>query len=590
MTYSKLLYEIFVNTQPSSLKVYIRLLQYVKPHWKLFVLSVLGYLLYSGSQPLLAQVTGWLTDAVYSKDKQAVYLIPLSLLTIYLFRGIGGFIGTYFLAKVSFSIVHTLRTQMFNRLILLPNSYYEKNNSGYLISMLIFNVAQVTGAATDAIKVIVREGITVSALLAFLFYSNWQLSLTFLAIAPLIGFVVAFTSQRFKKLSKKIQVTMGDITHISSEAINGYKEIKSFSGEHYEQTRFFAASQKNYQQNMKMVLTSAINTPVLQMIVAFALSTLVFLALSFLNEMKPEAFIAYIVAAGLLPKPIRQLSEVNSTIQKGIAAAESVFTLLDEPPEKDSGTFENTEVEGNLEFKNVTFNYPNTNKTVLHNINLSIKSGQTVAFVGRSGSGKSTLVSLISRFYDIHQGEILLDDRSLNDYTLKSLRSHISLVTQEVTLFNDSIKNNIAYGVLSHHHHNEIVQAAEDAYAMEFIKEQSEGLDTLIGEDGTLLSGGQRQRLAIARALLKNSALLILDEATSALDTESEQKIQSALKKVMKNRTTLVIAHRLSTIEHADLIVVMDQGSIIEMGTHSQLISHNSFYNQLHKKQFNEED
>ncbi len=576
------------KSKQSSLKVYLRLLQYVKPHWKIFVLSVLGYLLYSGSQPLLAQVTGWLTDAVYSKDTEAVYLIPLSLLAIYLFRGLGGFIGTYFLAKVSFSIVHTLRTEMFNQLLLLPNSYYEQTNSGHLISMITFNVAQVTGAATDAVKVIVREGITVIALLAFLFYSNWQLSLTFLAITPLIGFVVAYASKRFKKLSKKIQVTMGDITHISSEAINGYKEVKSFGGESYEQQRFLAASRKNYRQNMKMVMTSAINTPVLQMIVAFALSLLVFLALSFLSDMAPDAFIAYIVAAGLLPKPIRQLSEVNSTIQKGIAAAESVFMILDERPEQDLGTLEAQSVNGRLEFKQVNFNYPQTEKTVINNLNLTIEAGQTVAFVGRSGSGKSTLVSLISRFYELEQGEILLDGQALKDYTLKSLRAQISLVTQDVTLFNDTIEKNIAYGVLSQCSRVEVIQAAESAYAMEFIKEQSEGLDTLVGEDGVLLSGGQRQRLAIARALLKNAPILILDEATSSLDTESEQKIQAALVNAMQGRTTLVIAHRLSTIENADLIVVMDKGSIIETGSHKELLDHGGLYNQLHKKKFDD--
>ena len=578
------------RNQQSGLKVYIRLLQYVKPHWKLFVLSVFGYLLYSGSQPLLAQVTGWLTDAVYTKNTEAVYLIPISLLVIYFFRGLGGFIGTYFLAKVSFSIVHTLRTEMFNKLVLLPNSYYEQNNSGHLISMITFNVAQVTGAATDAIKVIVREGITVIALLGFLFYSNWQLSLTFLAITPLIGFVVAFASKRFKKLSKKIQVTMGDITHISSEAINGYKEVKSFGGENYEQQRFLAASQKNYRQNMKMVMTSAINTPVLQMIVAFALSALVFLALSFLGDMQPDTFISYIVAAGLLPKPIRQLSEVNSTIQKGIAAAESVFMILDEQPEQDRGTLVAQSVKGRLEFNHVNFKYPQTEKTVINNLSLTIEPGQTVAFVGRSGSGKSTLVSLISRFYDVKPGEILLDGQSLDKYTLKSLREQISLVTQDVTLFNDTIEMNIAYGTLSYFSRAEVIQAAESAYAMEFIEEQSDGLDTLIGEDGVLLSGGQRQRLAIARALLKNSPILILDEATSSLDTESEQKIQSALENVMKGRTTLVIAHRLSTIENADLIVVMDKGAIIEKGTHNELISHEGFYYQLHKKQFDDNE
>ncbi len=576
------------NTKQSGLQIYLRLLHYVRPHWKIFILSVLGYLLYSSSQPLLASIMGNLTDAIYLQEPQAVYLIPLSLLAVYLVRGIGGFIGTYFLAKVSFSVVHSLRTEMFNQLILLPNHYYEQTNSGHLISMITFNVAQVTGAATGAIKVIIREGITVIALLAFLFYSNWQLSLTFLAITPLIAFVVAYASKRFKKLSKKIQVTMGDLTHISSEAINAYKEVKSFGGEAYEQQRFLKASQKNYQQNMKMTMTSAINTPVLQMIVATALSFLVFLALNFLGDMEASDFVAYLIAAGLLPKPIRQLSEVNATIQKGIAAAESIFLILDESTEQDKGTDQVDRVKGDLEFKNIQFRYQNSNKIVINNFNLKIKSGQTIALVGRSGSGKSTLVSLISRFYDLQEGEILLDGQPIEHYTLQSLRKQIALVTQDVTLFNDTIKNNIAYGTVSQYSHEQVIQAAESAYAMAFIREQSKGLETLVGEDGVLLSGGQRQRLAIARALLKNAPILILDEATSALDTESEYKIQAALDNVMRDRTTLVIAHRLSTIENADVIIVMDKGAIIEQGNHEKLLKKEGFYSQLYKNQFSD--
>lgn len=579
-----------IKSKQSGLQVYIRLLQYVKPHWQIFVLSVLGFLMYSSSQPLLATMAGWLADAVYSRESSAVYLIPLSLLGIYFLRGLGSFIGNYFLAKVSLSIVRTLRNDLFDKLLLLPNSFYEQNNSGHLISMITFNVTQVTGAATDAIKVIIREGIAVIALLGYLLILNWQLTFAFFAVAPLIAFVVSYASKRFKKLSKKIQVSMGDLTHVSSEAISGYKEVKSFGGLEYERKRFHKSSKNNYSQNIKMVMTSSINTPILQMIVALALASLVFVALSMMGDMDPAAFITYITAAGLLPKPIRQLSEVNSTIQKGIAAAESIFLILDKPPEQDQGTLEAQSIKGRLEFKQVNFNYPQTDKTVINDLNLTIEPGQTVAFVGRSGSGKSTLVSLISRFYDVTQGEILLDGQSVGDYTLKSLREQISLVTQDVTLFNDTIENNIAYGTLSQYGREEVSQAAESAYAMEFIAEQSDGLDTLIGEDGVLLSGGQRQRLAIARALLKNSPILILDEATSSLDTESERKIQAALENVMRGRTTLVIAHRLSTIENADLIVVMDKGSIIEMGTHDELISHKGFYNQLHKKQFDENE
>lgn len=574
----------------SGLQVYLRLLGYVKPYWKIFALSVLGYLLYSGTQPALAWMTGWLADVIYNKDEMAKYLIPLALLGIYLARGLGSFIGNYFLAKVSFSVVRNLRIELFNHLIDLPNTFFEQNNSGHLISVITFNITQVTGAATDAVKVVIREGVAVIALMGMLFYYNWMLTLIFIAIAPLIAFAVSYASKRFKKLSKKIQVSMGDLTHVSSEAINGYKEIKSFGGHAYEKQRFLEASVNNYQQNLKMVMTSAINTPVLQMIVALALAFLVFMALSFLSEMEPDAFIVYITAAGLLPKPIRQLSEVNATIQKGIAAAESIFDLLDEQAEQDKGTFDVDRVKGKLEFRQVSFRYPGTEKWVLDDFSLTIQPGQTVALVGRSGSGKSTLASLIPRFYDVTQGEILLDERPLEEYTLQSLRAQISLVTQQVILFNDTIEKNIAYGDLAHYDREQVTAAAQAAYAMEFIEQQSDAMDTLVGEDGVLLSGGQRQRLAIARALLKDAPLLVLDEATSALDTESEKMIQAALEKVVEGRTTLVIAHRLSTIENADLIVVMDQGRIIESGTHQQLIARGGFYHQLHQKQFKDSE
>ena len=528
---------------------------------------------------------GRLTDAIYTKNASATYLIPLALIGIYFVRGIGGFLGNYFLAKVTFSIVQTLRNAIVHNFTTLPNGFFEQHNSGHLISSITFNVTQVTGAATGAVKVILREGITVIALLAMIFYYNWQLSLTFIAIAPLIGLVVSYASKRFRKISGKIQVSMGEITQVSSEVINGYKEVKSFGGQDYEKQRFEKASHRNYKQNLKMVLTQSINTPVLQMIVAFALSFLVFLALSMTESMNPEAFIVYITAAGLLPKPIRQLSEVNSTIQKGIAAAESIFALLDEPSEQNTGKHTSTRARGLLEFQQLTFQYPNSDTPVIKNLNLTIEPGQTVALVGSSGSGKSTLANLIPRFYEPKSGQILLDGTPLQDYELNNLRTHISLVTQQVTLFNGTIKDNIAYGGLQHHTLDDVKKAACQAYASEFIDKQTDSYNTLVGEDGVLLSGGQRQRLAIARALLKDAPLLILDEATSALDNTSEKHIQAALKAVMRNRTTLVIAHRLTTIESADIIIVMDHGSIIEQGRHDELYAKQGAYYQLHQAQ-----
>lgn len=574
--------------QASGLSVYLRLLRYVIPYWPQFSLSIFGFALFSSSQPMLATLAGWLADAIYTRDPASIYLIPLTLMAIYLLRGIGGFLGNYLLAKVSFAIVRNLRNELFKKLLILPNRFYENNNSGHLISLITFNVTQVTEAATNAVKVLIREGIAVLALTVYIVYLNWQLTLIFLAVTPVIALVVSYASKRFKKLSSKIQVSMGDLTHVTSEAISGYKEVKSFGGQAYERERFQAACHNNFLQNLKMVKTTAINIPLLQMIVAIALACLVFVALSFMGEMDPAAFITYITAAGLLPKPIRQLSAINASIQKGIAAAESLFELLDEQQEQDRGSLISTRVQGKLAFKNLSFQYPQASKKVIEDFTLTIEPGQRVALVGYSGSGKSTLANLTTRFYDYQQGEISLDDTPLKQYSLASLRQQIAMVTQDPILFNDSIFNNIAYGSLHQHTRERVIQAAKLAHAMEFITPMEKGLDTLVGEDGILLSGGQRQRLAIARALLKNAPILILDEATSALDTESERIIQDALENVMQGRTTLIIAHRLSTIETADIIVVMDKGKIVEQGCHSALLAQGGFYYELHNRQFSE--
>jgi len=572
--------------EQSGLHIYLRLLSYVKPYWKEFLLSVLGFFLYSSSQPALAWVTGWLSEAVFHPNPTSKYLIPLALIGIYLFRGVGLFLGNYFLSRVSEFMVHNLRCEMFEHQLNLPNEYYDEHNSGKLISRITFNVTQVTAASTEAIKVILREGIAVIALLSTLFYLNWKLSLIFLAIAPIIALVVTIASKKFRKLSSKIQLAMGDVTHVTSEAINGYKEVKSFAGEEYETKRFYQASMDNLKHNIKMVKTASINTPLLQMIVAMALALLLFIGLSFLDQMSAAEFITYMTAAGLLPKPIKQLSDVNSTIQKGIAAAISIFELLDSEEEQDTGKVIVERVKGKVEIKNLNFSYTQSDTQVLKQVNFILKPGKSIALVGRSGSGKTTLANLLPRFYHSKEGMILLDDIAVTEYTLKNLRKQIALVSQDITLFNDSIAKNIAYGALADCSHEQIRAAAKSAYALEFIEKLPEGFDTIIGEDGTLLSGGQRQRLGIARALLKDAPVLILDEATSALDTESEREIQAALEHVMQGRTTLIIAHRLSTIEKADQIIVMDQGSVAETGTHSELLSKEGLYYSLYQNQF----
>ena len=560
-------------------------MKYVWPYWKPFTVSLIGFLIFAITQPALAALMEYLVDSLQAEQRTEIYWVPLATICIVFFRGIGSFLGSYYIAKVANNVVHNLRCEIFNKYTTLPNSYFDDQNSGHLLSRVTYNVSQVTSAATDAIKIVVREGLTVIGLLGYLLYMNWALSLIFLAIAPVIGLLVRYAGKRFKAISKRIQTSMGDITHVSSELINNYRVVRSFGGEEYEKERFKKASFSNFKQAMKMVQTSAINTPVLQLIVSSALALMIYLALLFMTNASPGEFIAYITAAGLMPKPIRQLSEVNASIQKGIAGAESIFEIFDTQPEQDRGSYTADAVTGHIEIKNLNFTYPSTNKIVLNDINIDIKSGMMVALVGKSGSGKTTLANLIPRFYSHQQGNVLLDGIDINNYTLKNLRQHISLVTQNITLFNDTIANNIAYGSLNDAPLNSIKKAARDANAEEFIEQLPNGWDTLVGENGTKLSGGQRQRIAIARALLKDSPILILDEATSALDTESEQKIQDALEVAMKDRTTIIIAHRLSTIKKADLIVVMDNGTIKETGTHQGLLKQNGNYAKLLKTQ-----
>lgn len=586
------------KTSLSSAKIYFRLLRYVRPYIGLFSISIFGYLLFAATQPMLGYVLKYFVDGLTTPDAvlfpdvpwlaelRLLQAVPLLIVIIALWQGVGSFLGNYFLAKVSLGLVHDLRVQLFNNLLTLPNVYFDRNNSGHLISRITYNVTMVTGAATEAIKVVVREGMTVVFLFGMLLWMNWKLTLVMVAILPIIALMVSSASKKFRKQSKKIQVAMGDVTHVSSETIHGYRVVRSFGGEEFEQERFLKASESNTKRQLKMVKTTSVYTPSLQLVIYSAMSVLLFLVLLLRGDSSPGDLVAYITLAGLLPKPIRQLSEVSSTIQRGVAGAESIFEQLDEQPEDDSGTQELAEVQGRLEVRNLSFAYPQTNKTVLHDISFTAEPGQMVALVGRSGSGKSTLASLVPRFYAYEQGQILLDGVDVKQLKLRNLRRHIALVNQHVSLFNDTVANNIAYGDLAGAPLEQIKIAAEAAYAAEFIELMPEGYQTLVGENGVLLSGGQRQRLAIARALLKNAPLLILDEATSALDTESERHIQAALEHAVQGRTTLVIAHRLSTIERADLILVMDQGQIVERGSHAELLAQNGYYSRLHATQF----
>ncbi len=582
--------------QQSSLKVYLRLLSYVLPYTRAFALSILGYLLFASSQPMLAEMLKYFLDGLEgSGDARLLgipllYGVPMLIVLIAFYQGIGSFLGNYYLAKVARGVVHDLRCTLFDDLLTLPNRYFDTHNSGHLISRITYNVTMVTGAATDAIKVVIREGLTVVFLFGYLLLSNWKLTLLLLVLLPIIALMVTTASKRFRKQSRKIQDAMGDVTHVASETIQGYRVVRSFGGEAYEQERFHKASALNMNRSLSMTRTQAVYTPLLQLVIYTAMAVLMYMVLYLRGDASPGDLIAYITAAGMLPKPIRQLSEVSATIQKGLAAADSIFAQLDEERELDQGSTERERVTGRLEVRNLSFGYPGSERPVLEDISFSAEPGQMVALVGRSGSGKSTLANLIPRFYQHRDGQILLDGLAIEDYSLRNLRRHIALVTQQVTLFNDSVANNIAYGDLAGAPRSAIEQAAEAAYAREFVDRLPRGFDTEVGENGVTLSGGQRQRLAIARALLKDAPLLILDEATSALDTESERHIQAALDHVMQGRTTLVIAHRLSTIEKADLILVMDEGHIVERGSHAELLALGGHYARLHASQFKETD
>jgi len=572
-----------------SWRLYRRLFSYVIPHRILFVTATLGYIIFALTAPAATWWLGWTVDAIAAEDYKALRVLsPLAFIGLAAVRGLGGFMGSYYLAGISNHMVHKLRCELIDRLIRLPTSYFDKNSSGRLVSKLTYDVMQITGAASNAVAVAVREGFTVVGLLAYLMYMDWKLSLTFLIIAPVVGKVVSVASKKFRRYSTQIQDSMGDVTQITTETIKGYRVIRTFNAEDYVSKKLSAASERNRIQNMKMVLTRSASTPLIQLIVSAAIAALVWFAMSpeFFATNTSGDFVAFLSAAGLLAKPIRQLTQINAVIQRGLSAAASIFELLDEDIEMDTGDQVLNRAKGRIEFTNVNFSYKDGAHTLV-DINFVAEPGQTVALVGKSGSGKSSLVSLITRFYDFQEGEITLDGVPLKDLKLESLRENISLVSQQVVLFNGTIEENIAYGedVVDL---GKVSKAARDAHAMEFIGQLDRGMDTLVGDDAILLSGGQRQRIAIARALLKDAPILIFDEATSALDSESEMRIQEALDVLRQGRTTFVIAHRLSTIENADLILVMEQGKIIESGTHEELLIKQGAYSRLHAKQFSE--
>ena len=562
-----------------------RILGYTYRYRWSFLISVIGFISFAAADIAAVEWIRRIISYIDSDDESLNTILAMSLVFIATARGLGFFIGNYFMSKVGFGIVHDLRAELFQKLHDLPKSYFDANQSGQLINRITFTTTQVSGAASNAVKTIVREGFLLIGLFIYLMILNFKLTLLLIVTAPLIALIVYIAGKRLKKLATRIQTAMGDVTHIASEAVDGHVEIKSFNAEEYENRRFFQANASNKNQNLKLEATGNLATPIIQILVSISLSLVAYFALgSQLGiSLDSETFVAFFTAAGLMAKPIRQLSNVNIIIQKGLAAANEIFEQLDQQNEDNSGNLE-TKILGNIEFKNVSFSY-DTGGLIIDNISFKIARNETVAIVGKSGSGKSTIANLIPRFYNHSDGEVLIDGISVNDYSLKHLRSSISIVNQSPSLFNDTIAKNIAYGDDSIDS-QKLIESAKQAGCFDFIEQLPEGFESEIGDDGVLLSGGQRQRLAIARAFYKDSPIIILDEATSSLDTESELIVQEALDKLITNRTTIVIAHRLSTIENASKIIVLDDGVLSETGTHKELLLNDGIYRSLYKNKF----
>jgi len=568
---------------------YRRLLALAFVHWKIFAVSIVGMILVAGTDTsLAAYMKPLMDDGFVSRDVETIRQLPLILVGIFTVRVFAIFIAMFCISWVGRKVILVLREKMFSKLLLLPKDFYDSATSGEIISKFTFDVEQVANASTKAITIIVRDTFTVIGILAWMFYLSASLTLVLLTTGPLIALLISFVTKKFRKLSKRIQRSMGDVTRIVEESIKAQIVVKVFGGREYEESQFEKINEQNRRQNMRMIATQALSTPLIRLIVGIGLAVIIYLVTKdeSMSIVTPGTFASYMVSLTFLFGPVKRLADVNVDLQRGIAAAESVFKLIDLENERDNGTYSAERVDGEIQFNHVGFQYNTAKEAALVDIDIDVKAGETIAFVGRSGSGKSTLLNLLPRLYDVSEGSITLDGRDVRDFKLENLRSHIAFVGQDVVLFNDTVAHNIAYGAMRDADINQVEQAAKSAYADEFISELKHGYQTIVGERGLMLSGGQRQRIAIARALLANAPVLILDEATSALDTESERFIQSSLEELMKNRTTLVIAHRLSTIENADKIVVLDAGKIVETGTHQQLLDKKGHYAVLHQMQF----
>jgi len=575
----------------NAFDIYSRLFTYVRRYWVSLAVALTASMIYSGIDAWFVHfLEPLLNKGLVAKNQHFLKWAPLMVLIAFLSRGLASFFSNFNIASVSRSVIMRLRQDMFAHLQRLPASFYDHSTSGQVLSVILYSVEQVANASADVLTTAVQSTFLIVGLLIVMFSISWKLSMLYFIIIPSITIVMRYSSLRVRQLSLSIQSSMADMTHRAEENIDGYKEVRAFGGQQYEVEKFNKAVRINRQREMKVVAARSISVSSVQLIAAMALSITLYVATFDISTsiLSPGGFVAMVGAMLALLKPMKDLTSMQNKLYRGLAGAQTVFDLLDQPAEKDEGTRSLTRARGKMEFQNVEFAYENR-KEVLRAVSFAVQPGEIVALVGRSGSGKSTLINLLPLFYADFSGQILLDDVSIKEYCLSDLRRQFSVVSQNVTLFNDTIANNIAYGPFGAVSEEEIYTAAKAAYALDFIEQMPQGLHTLIGENGVLLSGGQRQRIAIARAILKNAPILILDEATSALDTESERYIQAALEVLMRQRTTLVIAHRLSTVEHANKIIVLDHGRVVESGNHEELLTRDGAYARLYKMQFKDE-
>jgi subfamily B ATP-binding cassette protein MsbA len=530
-------------------------------------------------------------EAIVAHNLETARWMPIAFVAIFVARGLAGFAVEASLGWIGRSVISSLRRDVFRKFLTLPTRFIETHNTGPLLSRMTYNVEMVAESVTTVVTIFVRDILTVLAALGVMLYQSTRLTVFVAIVLPVIAALVRLLGRAFRRYSDRIQDSIGEVTQETEEKLSGTRVVKIFGGYDYENERLVEVDERNRKQNLKLIRIRSMGTAVTQIIFGFGIATVIYYAgiESINGNLSPGSFVSFFGAMMLMLQPLRRITNVNATLQRGIAAGDSLFTILDEPDEVDSGTVRNDNVQGEVEFRDVSFSYGGEDELVIDNLSLKVEAGKTLAIVGHSGSGKSTLVGLLPRFHEVHSGTILLDGVPVQDYELSSLRDSISLVSQDVILFNDTIENNLAYGQLKRRSRADLLSAAEAAHVMDFVKKLPQGLETVVGDKGVLLSGGQRQRIAIGRALLKNAPVLILDEATSSLDSRSERRIQEALNVLMEDRTTLVIAHRLSTVENADQIIVLDHGRIVESGTHKELLAANGHYASLYRVQFDDD-